>query len=260
MRTAVANIMEATQLLSVAHTNLSAAIHQSVRDAREDMSEIIGRLDSFCDAIGDEIRSAVREALASDCVQPISDKLQSSGLAADKEDALRKLKELQSDAEEVRREKAFAEEELLGAVCALSLRESASVARSADSPDEFVCPITLAVMQDPVLVNEFGISYDRRGHWRSCSPITHAASRRPTLIMASPCTTRRITHCAISLPHGVAQLGVLRVHIHHSSRHHHPSNKQSLLCLSGSQAHPRHPARADSIIHAKNAHLHAQHS
>ena len=64
------------------------------------------------------------------------------------------------------------EEELLRAVCAISLMQPENAANGAGGaaaacalpqgpPDHFICPISLDVMQDPVIVVQSGITYER---------------------------------------------------------------------------------------------------
>lgn len=168
LRAVITKAMEALNVLAGAHTSISLDIKQKVHDVGEDVDELLNRLDRFKDDIGDQIRASVQEAMSQQGLvsQQLIDELKSGGLVKDRDDALRQLAELQREADDVRREKTFVDDQLMTMVCQLSLTTSASTSSTSTMPSNappsaFICPISLAVMEDPVQVNETGISYDR---------------------------------------------------------------------------------------------------
>ncbi|KAJ8600639.1 hypothetical protein CTAYLR_006926 [Chrysophaeum taylorii] len=101
----------------------------------------------------EELRAAIRCAE----VDILVAKLQEHRLAEDEDEARWQLEEIQRDRDDLLREPNFVERALLDAVCGLAIYEQAE-----PPPAHFVCPITRAVMLDPVyLLTKNGRSYER---------------------------------------------------------------------------------------------------
>lgn len=195
LRAATSQIHDAISLIGGVHAGVSMGIQRDTRDAKDELRDTLETLSSFRDKIGDEIRVALKESLGNKAHLPeLIGRLEGEGLAASSQDALEQLRQLQEEADELRSLKAFAEQEIVDAVCRLSLqdiksdemdkaieeqRKSAS-ALKADTkkndskndkknnsgiavPEEFKCPLTLDLMEDPVLLfTDSGGTFERR--------------------------------------------------------------------------------------------------
>ena len=173
LQAAVSKMLEGIQLLSGANVGLSLDMQDQLSDVKDTMATVRSKLDGFVDDVGDEMRRVVREnnnEVADVVCARMIEFLERDRLAVDRADAERQLRLLAEEQDRVRREKTFnreMEEELLQAVCALSLMGSHSESEPPERsgavgpPDDFTCPISLEVMDDPVMVTQSGITYER---------------------------------------------------------------------------------------------------
>lgn len=193
LRAATSQIHDAIGLIGGVHAGVSLEMQREARDAKHELKDTVETLSQFRDKIGDEIRIALRESLGSNSLLPsLIGKMENEGLVASSREAIDQLRQLQAEADELRTLKAFAEQELIDAVCRLSLQGihdddiqqiAAQVAEArklpktdkkkkpgvthckpgVSIPSEFTCPLTLDLMEDPVMLfTESGGTFERR--------------------------------------------------------------------------------------------------
>mmetsp|Transcript_20241 Transcript_20241/g.63619 ORF Transcript_20241/g.63619 Transcript_20241/m.63619 type:complete len:869 (-) Transcript_20241:363-2969(-) len=192
LRSATSQIHDAITLIGGVHAGVSLEMQREARDAKHELKDAVESLALFKDTIGDELKTAVKESLGGGKANlpALIAKFEREGLVASSRDAVDQLRQLQHEADELRTLKAFAEQELIDAVCRLSLRNvredevDAAIAQgeaqtAADTklrqpgftrcksgivvPGEFKCPLTLDLMEEPVLLfTESGGTFERR--------------------------------------------------------------------------------------------------
>ena len=170
LKVAVTRMRDGMNLLGGANVGLTRDLQKQVAEATgvavDGMAAMQRKLDDLAsgvnDAVGSELRTALLEHRGAEAVREELVRLRLATDVADAERQLRQLRLLHEEVDRVRQEKTFNremdEEALLQAVCALSL---AAEPPPVCFPDQFICPISLCMMEDPVIVVQSGISYER---------------------------------------------------------------------------------------------------
>ena len=181
LKASVSKMLEGMQLLGGANVGLSMEMQEQVSDVSESMQTMRSKLDGFVDAVGNEMRQVmdehrnVQSQEVAEVVREVMIGVLGRDNSFERDEVERQLMQLAEEQDKVRQEKTFnreMEEELLRAVCAISLMQPENAANGAGGsaaacappqgpPDHFICPISLDVMQDPVIVVQSGITYER---------------------------------------------------------------------------------------------------
>ena len=171
LRAATSGIHDAMTLLGGAHTGLSLEIQRNVAAARIELTAALDAIRSIRDDLGRDLRDVAHS------LDLLVATLKQQGLVKDDDDARRQLQEVQAERKSLVAQKAFDQQQLLDAVCALSLKEMIipppPPPPPPEVPDEYKCPMTLDVMTEPVtLFTDAGRCFEREAidHWLALHP------------------------------------------------------------------------------------------
>ena len=140
LKASVSKMLEGMQLLGGANVGLSMDLQEQVSDAKDQMQAMRAKLDGFVDAVGNEMRQVMQEHRnvqsqeVAEVVREVMIGVLGRGNSFEREEVERQLMQLAEEQDKVRREKTFnreMEEELLRAVCAISLMQPENAANGA---------------------------------------------------------------------------------------------------------------------------------
>ena len=165
---------DAMQLLSSAGISIQGTIAEGIEDTVEKIDLLKSQIENHNHQVADlmEAHAASMTASMESLPQQIVSLLMQQNVVSSFADLDGQMEDIASHAQELRREKAFVDKQILAMVERISLMESNESSmtpqptaqhthKEQSVPSFMICPISLEIMKDPVLLTASGMTYDR---------------------------------------------------------------------------------------------------
>jgi len=172
LRTAGKTIQEGLKLITTSGVAINIDIKSKIQESIDETKKLVECTEKNTEQIKDLVLKEVIPGIDA-LPQLIVDLLKTKGLVADRKDCLEQFQSIAQDAELLRSEKAFCDKQMLDFALQVSTEarkddiQHQSNTTSVSTDDLLICPISLELMEDPVLLLSSGSTFDRKSLCRS---------------------------------------------------------------------------------------------